>query len=379
MTEKQGGSDVRANTTVARAAERRRPGRGIRDHRAQVVLLGADVRRLPRPCAGGRRAVVLRAAADPPGRHAQPVPPPATEGQARKPLQRVQRGRVRRRLGAHARRGGPRCPDDHRDGQPHAARLRARFGDRHAQRGRAGRTPRRAPRGVRQDADRPAADAERPGRPVRRVRGRDDHRRCASRAPTIRLATTRGRTCSSGSPQPCRSTGSASAARRTRTSRSSASAATGSSRSPACRACTARRRSTRSGKDPATWRASTSCVPWSRAPSRWRSSSTRSSRRPALTRAVGDALSGLKARAVRLRERGDACPPHRRADGAHPPGRAARPQWRPGGRRRVLRVTAGRRLGPRLRHPAGRCGQPGDHRPPPAGPAPASRRLQRRS
>ena len=46
MTEKQGGSDVRANTTraepVAVAA-----WRGVPAHRAQVVLLGPDVRRLP--------------------------------------------------------------------------------------------------------------------------------------------------------------------------------------------------------------------------------------------------------------------------------------------------------------------------------------------
>ena len=48
MTEKQGGSDVRANTTVARAAERRRRRGRVRAHRPQVVLLGADVRPLPR-------------------------------------------------------------------------------------------------------------------------------------------------------------------------------------------------------------------------------------------------------------------------------------------------------------------------------------------
>ena len=49
MTEKQGGSDVRANTTAARPLERRRARRRVRDHRPQVVLLGADVRRVPRP------------------------------------------------------------------------------------------------------------------------------------------------------------------------------------------------------------------------------------------------------------------------------------------------------------------------------------------
>ena len=54
MTEKQGGSDVRANTTVAPPAERRRRGGRVRARRPQVVLLGADVRRLPRARAGRR-------------------------------------------------------------------------------------------------------------------------------------------------------------------------------------------------------------------------------------------------------------------------------------------------------------------------------------
>jgi putative acyl-CoA dehydrogenase len=47
MTEKQGGSDVRANTTQAELRRRRRLGRALPHHRPQVVLLGADVRRLP--------------------------------------------------------------------------------------------------------------------------------------------------------------------------------------------------------------------------------------------------------------------------------------------------------------------------------------------
>ena len=65
---------------------------------------------------------------------------------------------------------------------------------------------------------------------------------------------------SSASPPPSASTGSASAARATRSRRSSASAATATSRSPACRACTARCRWRRSGRARATsWR-STSCA-----------------------------------------------------------------------------------------------------------------------
>ena len=56
------------------------------------------------------------------------LPHPAAEGQARQPLERLERDRVRRRLGAAGRRGGPRRRDDHRDGEPHAARLRDRRG-----------------------------------------------------------------------------------------------------------------------------------------------------------------------------------------------------------------------------------------------------------
>ena len=60
MTERQGGTDVRANITAA--AARRRP---CRDHRPQMVHVGADVRRLPRAGPGGRRAHLLSDAALP--------------------------------------------------------------------------------------------------------------------------------------------------------------------------------------------------------------------------------------------------------------------------------------------------------------------------
>ena len=61
MTEKQGGSDVRANSTYAEADRRRR----VRDHRPQVVLQRADVRPVPRPRPGRRGRHVLRRAAHP--------------------------------------------------------------------------------------------------------------------------------------------------------------------------------------------------------------------------------------------------------------------------------------------------------------------------
>ena len=57
MTEKQGGSDVRANTTVAEPLNGGGPGAEYELTGPQVVLLGADVRRVPRPRPGrGRRS-----------------------------------------------------------------------------------------------------------------------------------------------------------------------------------------------------------------------------------------------------------------------------------------------------------------------------------
>ena len=133
-------------------AQRRRARGRVRADRPQVVLLGADVRRVPRPRPGRGRALVLLAAPLHSRRRAQPDPHPAAQGQARQPLERVQRGRVPRRLGAADRRGGPRGADDHRDGQPHPARLRARRGRRDARRRRPCDPPRPAPLDLRQAA-----------------------------------------------------------------------------------------------------------------------------------------------------------------------------------------------------------------------------------
>ena len=108
-----------------RAAERRRRRSRVRADRPQVVLLGADVRRLPRPRPGRGRHLLLPPPPLHPRRRAQPLPHPAAQGQARQPLQRLQRGRVPRRLGPDDRRRGPWRPDDHRDGQPHPPRLHA--------------------------------------------------------------------------------------------------------------------------------------------------------------------------------------------------------------------------------------------------------------
>ena len=174
--------------------------------------------------------------------------------------ERLERGRVPGCLGADGRRGGPRGPDDHRDGQPHAARLRDRAPGRHTRRGTAhGDPPRGPPLRVREAADRPAADAQRARRPGDRVRGGDDRARCGLRAPsTRRTPATSRRSSFAASPPRCSSTGAASARRFTRSRRSSAWAATATSRSPGCRASSARARSPRSGRARATSSASTS-------------------------------------------------------------------------------------------------------------------------
>ena len=120
MTEKQGGSDVRANTTVARRAERWRGRSRVRAERPQVVLLCADVRHVPRARPDRRGPVLLLAAANPARRHPQRLSHPALEGQARQPLERLFGDRAARRLGAHAGRARARRADNHRDGRSHA-------------------------------------------------------------------------------------------------------------------------------------------------------------------------------------------------------------------------------------------------------------------
>ena len=122
MTEKQGGSDVRANTTRADRA-----GEVVAPDRAQVVLLGADVGRVPHAGAGARRADLFSRAALVGGR-AQRDPPDAAEGQARQPRQRLGGDRICGRPGLAARRGGAGGRDHHRDGASHPARHRARSG-----------------------------------------------------------------------------------------------------------------------------------------------------------------------------------------------------------------------------------------------------------
>ena len=127
-----------------------------------------------------RRPVVLPAAALAARRHAQPLPHPAAEGQARQPLQRVERDRVRRRLGAPGRaRRAAACRRSSRwsttrgstasSAPPPACAAAVAQATHHA----AHRSR------LRQAAGRAAADAERARRPVRRVGGGDGDRDAA--------------------------------------------------------------------------------------------------------------------------------------------------------------------------------------------------------
>ena len=119
MTEKQGGSDLRANTTVAEPVGRRL----VRAHRAQVVLHASGVRGVLHARAGPGRDHLLRRRAPAPG-----LSPPAPEGQARRPLPGFRRGRVRPPARPHPGRGGPRHGvhdrADHLDPDRHDVRRR---------------------------------------------------------------------------------------------------------------------------------------------------------------------------------------------------------------------------------------------------------------
>ena len=127
-------------------------------HRPQVVLLGADVRPVPGPGPGAGGPVLLPAAARAARRQPERAAHPAAEGQAGEPVERLGRGRVRRRPGLAGRRAGPRHRDDHRDGHGDAAGLRA--GQRRAGPPglRHGRALRLGPPRVRRAGDRPPGD-----------------------------------------------------------------------------------------------------------------------------------------------------------------------------------------------------------------------------
>ena len=87
VDDREAGRLRRARRDYAGHPQRRRQ---LQPHRAQVVHLRADVRRVSRARPGSRRLVVLLPAARTARRHPQPDVPAAAQGQARQPRQRVQ-------------------------------------------------------------------------------------------------------------------------------------------------------------------------------------------------------------------------------------------------------------------------------------------------
>ena len=239
MTEKQGGSDVRANVTEARPTGGRRR---VHPARPQVVHLGADERRVPGAGPGARagcpaswcRACCPTARATGSTSYGSRTSS-ATASNASAELELD--GTSAQRLGDEGR--GVRTIIE----MVAATRLDCVLGSaalmRHAL--DRGVLARRAPLGVRRAAGRQAADAERDRRPGGRVRGR--HR---ARDPA-RRGRRRGRRPARGGAAPDRAAagevlGLQAHARRSSPRRWSASAATATSRSPGCRCSTARRR-----------------------------------------------------------------------------------------------------------------------------------------
>ena len=172
MTEKQGGSDVRANTDAGDSRRRRGRGPGLRARRPQVLRLGADVRRVPRAGPGAGRAYRVSSC------------PAGAPTERKNPLQIIRLKRkmgnvsnasseteLRGALGWMVGAEGQGRGDDHRDGRDDPLRLHDRLVRRHADGGLAGDRPLPAAQGLRRVPDRPA-DHERRCSPTSRSRPR---------------------------------------------------------------------------------------------------------------------------------------------------------------------------------------------------------------
>ena len=341
MTEKQGGSDVRANTTVARAAQRRRARRRVRADRPQVVLLGADVRRLPRPRPDRRRHLLLPDARA--GRPTASATASTSSGSrtssatAPTPPARSSSDGAWARMVGEEGRGVPTIIE-----MVNHTRLDCVIGAAagYARRRRPGDPPHRPPLRLRRRADRPAADAERARRPLRRVRGGDG--RGDAPGPRLRRGG-RGRRggdrASAASPTRSSSTGSASARPRTPVE---------------CLECLGGNGYVEESGMPRLFRESplnsiwegsgnVQCLDVLRAMVKSPASVeaffaevARGRRR----RAAPRRLRHLPARRDPRRHRDDPVPrpPHSRAHGPRPPSLPPGPLRRPGGRRRLLRL-----------------------------------------
>ena len=149
MTEKQGGSDVRAGTT--QATPNADGSYSLTGHKWFTSAPMCDVFLVLAQAPGGLSCFFLPRVL--PDGTPQPNVPAAPQGQARQPRQRLVGGRIRRRHRVAGRRGGPRRADHHRDGQPHPAGLHAGQRDQHAHRPDPRHPPRPASKGVRRLSD----------------------------------------------------------------------------------------------------------------------------------------------------------------------------------------------------------------------------------
>ena len=122
MTEKQGGSDVRANSS--RAIPAADGSYRITGHKWFFSAPQCDAHLVLAQTDGA--IVVLFHAAPAARRHAQRHLHPAPEGQTRQSLQCLVRGRIHRCLGAPHGRGRPRHCHHSRNGHVHPPRLRHR-------------------------------------------------------------------------------------------------------------------------------------------------------------------------------------------------------------------------------------------------------------
>ncbi len=126
-----------------------------------MVHVGADVRRVPRACAGGRRTDLFLHAALRAGWVGQRHLLPAAEGQAWQPLQRVIGSGIRKCLCAAARRRGTRGSDNHPNGLADPAGLFAGLCGADAFGARACASSRAQSQRVPEASCRSAADAQR--------------------------------------------------------------------------------------------------------------------------------------------------------------------------------------------------------------------------
>ena len=220
MTEKQGGSDVRANTTRATPI-----GDGLYEitgHKFFVSAPMCDAFLVLAQAEGGLTCFLApRWRPDGTKNGIEFIRLKRKMGNASNASSETE---WRGALGCARRPGGPGRRDDHRDGGDDAVRLHGRLLRRHAPRGRRGDRPLPAAQGVRGAADRSADHARRARGPRDRGRGLARAHRCAWRARST-IAATRMRTRWCGWVRRSANIGFASARRCTPTRRWNASAA----------------------------------------------------------------------------------------------------------------------------------------------------------